>query len=142
MHGVGILTALTYVLTVEDLAFDENRTQTSPSWLGRSLNAAESSPVLMKYVALLAGLLLVVVFGVRPALKRAGIGHGDEGEAHEDGASQEFLAQAQTALPPTEPTPMDPERLRAQQVFEQVTDQLKREPAQTSLLLQSWIHSD
>jgi flagellar M-ring protein FliF len=37
---------------------------------------------------------------------------------------------------------MDPERLRAQGVFEQVAAHLKREPTQSSRLLQSWIHSD
>jgi flagellar M-ring protein FliF len=31
---------------------------------------------------------------------------------------------------------------RAQEIFEQVTGHLKREPAQSSRLLQSWIHSD
>jgi len=34
------------------------------------------------------------------------------------------------------------ERERVQQVFEQVTGQLKQNPAQSSRLLQSWIHSD
>jgi flagellar M-ring protein FliF len=37
---------------------------------------------------------------------------------------------------------MDPERLRVQEIFEQVSGHLKREPTQSSRLLQSWIHSD
>jgi flagellar M-ring protein FliF len=37
---------------------------------------------------------------------------------------------------------MDPERLRTQEIFEQVTSHLKREPTQSSRLLQSWIHSE
>jgi flagellar M-ring protein FliF len=37
---------------------------------------------------------------------------------------------------------LDPERQRTQEIFEQVTDHVKREPAQSSRLLQSWIHSD
>jgi len=38
--------------------------------------------------------------------------------------------------------PVDPERQRSQEIFEQVTSHLKREPTQSSRLLQSWIHSD
>ena len=48
----------------------------------------------------------------------------------------------QAALPEAEPVEPDLERLRTQQVFDQVTGQLKRDPAQSSRLLQSWIHSD
>jgi len=44
-------------------------------------------------------------------------------------------AAAPEALP-------DPERTRMQEIFDQVTDHLKREPAQSSRLLQSWIHSE
>jgi flagellar M-ring protein FliF len=31
---------------------------------------------------------------------------------------------------------------RAQEIFGQITETMKREPAQSSRLLQSWIHSD
>jgi flagellar M-ring protein FliF len=37
---------------------------------------------------------------------------------------------------------LDPERARSQEIYNQVTDQMKREPTQSSRLLQSWIHSD
>jgi len=36
----------------------------------------------------------------------------------------------------------DPERMRSQEIFEQVATHLKREPTQSSRLLQSWIHSE
>jgi flagellar M-ring protein FliF len=36
----------------------------------------------------------------------------------------------------------DPERIKAQEIYDQVTGHLKREPSQSSRLLQSWIHSD
>ncbi len=49
---------------------------------------------------------------------------------------------AKPALSPPEPPIPDPERTRAQEIFEQVSGHLKREPAQSSRLLQSWIHSD
>jgi flagellar M-ring protein FliF len=37
---------------------------------------------------------------------------------------------------------MDPERARNQEIYEQVTGHMKREPTQSSRLLQSWIHSE
>ena len=44
------------MLTVEDLAFDGNSTQQVTPALTKVLDTVESSPVLVKYVALLAGL--------------------------------------------------------------------------------------
>jgi flagellar M-ring protein FliF len=51
-------------------------------------------------------------------------------------------APAPPVLKPPEPLEVDPERMRVQQIFEEVSDHLKREPTQSSRLLQSWIHSD
>ncbi len=56
------------VLTVEDLAFDDNRAQPAVSTPGQLIATAENSPVLVKYIALLVGLVVVLAFGVRPAL--------------------------------------------------------------------------
>ena len=59
------------LLTVEDLAFDENRAVPPAAPLSRALSAtAENSPLLLKYAALLLGILVVMAFGVRPALRR------------------------------------------------------------------------
>jgi flagellar M-ring protein FliF len=51
-------------------------------------------------------------------------------------------AAAAAALAAAPPAEADPERMRSQAMFEQVTSHVKREPTQTSRLLQSWIHSD
>jgi flagellar M-ring protein FliF len=100
----------------------------------------------VKYAALLAGLLLIVAFGLRPAVARARSGSkGKEKEAAK-GELKELPTHAETAearaLKPPEPVEMDPERIRTQEIFDQVTGHLKREPTQSSRLLQSWIHSD
>jgi flagellar M-ring protein FliF len=123
------------VVAVQDLAFDGNRAEPPAAVSTRWLAAAESSPVLVKYIALLAGVLVVLAFGVRPALKRArGSGLAAPGE---------LPLQAQPALrPPSEPPELDAERQRSQEVLEQVTGHMKREPSQSSRLLQSWIHSE
>lgn len=124
------------VVTVQDLAFQDNHAVAGGSVVSRALEGAESSPVLVKYGAILIGLLLVIVFGVRPALQRAGA------PGKKAARAKELAAAAVAPLPAPETPPVDPDRLRAQEVFEQVTGQVKKQPAQTSRLLQSWIHSD
>ncbi|MDE3188545.1 MAG: flagellar M-ring protein FliF [Acidobacteriota bacterium] len=132
------------MLTVEDIAFDENRSKQPMSVPGQLLNTAESSPVLVKYIALLLGLLVVLALGVRPALRMARTALA-EGAADAGKRPARELPGQQAAPPvfsPSEPPPPDPERLRAQEIYEQVTGHLRREPAQSSRLLQSWIHSE
>ena len=132
------------MLTVEDLAFDGNSTQQATPAIAKVLNTVEGSPVLVKYLALLVGLLVVLALGVRPALRHATqapqLKELRAGNKKELGDGSE--ATAPLALRALEAVEVDPERLRNQEIFDQVTSQLKREPTQSSRLLQSWIHSD
>jgi flagellar M-ring protein FliF len=140
--AVGYDTTRGDMLTVEDLAFDENRPPQPLSLQGQIMEAMQKSPELVKYTALLMGLLVVVAFGVRPALRRArplpvpkeAVKVGKELPGHAPAAVPVFA--------PPEPVELDPERLRAAEIFDQVTGHLKREPTQSSRLLQSWIHSE
>lgn len=140
--SVGFDPARGDMLTVEDLAFDENRSTKPVSLPSEALSVAENSPVLVKYAALLVGLLIVVAFAVRPALRGARSAPrqltraaGKELPAGTEAAAQRILNPVQVAEP-------GPERIRAQEIFDQVSSHLKREPAQSSRLLQSWIHTD
>jgi flagellar M-ring protein FliF len=130
------------LLTVEDLSFDENRAQPQASMPAQVLATAENSPVLVKYMAMLSGLLIVLAFGVRPALRRAGATPNMNAIA----SARQLQAVSTVVAPPVlnapEPVEVDPERIRTQEIFEQVSGHLKREPTQSSRLLQSWIHSD
>lgn len=129
------------MLTVEDLAFEENRNAQPLSLPSQVLATAENSPVLVKYAALMAGLLVVLAFGVRPALRRAHLQTAPKVEVKKLTASQ-ISEAGHAVLKPPEPAELDPERIRAQEIFDQVSGHLKREPTQSSRLLQSWIHSD
>jgi len=140
--AVGFDAARGDMLTVQDLAFDDNRAQQPVSLPGQLLATAENSPVLVKYAALLAGLMVVLAFGVRPALRRANAAVKDSARAPVKALTGGTVAAAQTALKTPEPVELDPERARSQEIFEQVSAHLKREPTQSSRLLQSWIHSD
>jgi flagellar M-ring protein FliF len=124
------------VLTVEDIAFDDNRAQQTTPLPQRLLRGAESSPLLLKYTTLLACLLLVLAFGIRPALRQMAAAPRPVTKANE------LANPATAALAAAQPPELDQERIRKQAVYEQVTQQLKREPTQSSRLLQSWIHSD
>jgi flagellar M-ring protein FliF len=86
------------------------------------------------------GLLVIVFFAVRPAIRRAGTALAARGGQKTSG--RELAAAVAPALNSPEPAPMDPERLRNQEIYEQVTGHIKREPTQSSRLLQSWIHSE
>ena len=70
--AVGFDTARGDLVTVQDLAFDDNRPQPPATLAEQSLRTAEGSPNLVKYAALLMGLLVVVAFGLRPAIRHAG----------------------------------------------------------------------
>jgi len=142
--AVGFETARGDTVTVEDLSFEENRTAMPVTLPGQMLSTVENSPVLVKYAALLLGLLVILTLGVRPALARA---RGPAQSAREPvtvQGRQLAAGEAHAAIPALKPldAEMDPERQRAQEILEQVSGHLKREPTQSSRLLQSWIHSD
>jgi flagellar M-ring protein FliF len=127
------------VVTVQDLSFEENRAQPVPSAPAQVLSKLEGSPLLVKYLSLLIGLMVVLVFGVRPALRKTvaelkGVAPNEP--------SRGANAAHQATLPPPEPAMPDPGRIRTQEIFEQVSRQIKKEPTQSSRLLQSWIHSE
>jgi flagellar M-ring protein FliF len=140
--AVGFDAARGDAVTVQDLAFDENRAQATMSIPSKVMLALERSPVLSKYLAFLLSLLAVLAFGLRPALRRAAVLQKEDLGAK--GAPAELPPPA--SAPPSLGTPelvmLDPERKKAQEILEQVSSQLKLEPTQSSRLLQSWIHSE
>ena len=142
--AVGFDPARGDVVTVQDMAFEENRTAQPVSLPQRALNAVTGEPLLLKYLALVAGLLIVVTFGVRPALRTAQAALQAGPAAGMGGAIHELQGRPveSAGLQPPAPAMSDPERLRSQEIFDQVTGHLRREPGQSSRLLQSWIHSE
>jgi flagellar M-ring protein FliF len=138
--AVGFDPARGDLLTVQDLAFDENRAPPPVSLPAQVLATAENSPLVVRYAAWLAGLLGLLVFGVRPVL--GGVRRTAQAPGKAQARELPGATAAQAAFKPPEPVEVDPERQRTQEIFEQVTTHLKREPSQSSRLLQSWIHSD
>jgi flagellar M-ring protein FliF len=123
---------------VQDLSFEENRAQPIPSVPAQVMTRLETSPLLLKYLSLLIGLVVVLAFGVRPALRKA----VSELKGVPRELSQGGTTAHQAALPLSDSSLPVPDRIRAHEIFEQVATQMKNEPAQSSRLLQSWIHSE
>jgi len=128
------------VLTVKDIAFDDNRPKPAPSALRQLSGTVENSPQLLKYSAFICGVLAILIFGVRPALRMA----GRPLTMTKSLADRELPGAAgrSDSAEVVKPAAIEPERLRAQEVFEQVRTRLKQDPAQSSRLIQSWIHSE
>ncbi len=143
--AVGFDAARGDVVTVEDLPFAQNRPQPPVPLAQQLLSTVETSPFLIKYAALLLGLLAVLAFGVRPVLRHAAAAAALP-RSPAKGGSKELGAGAGAAAPSAlvspEPAETDHERVRNQEILEQVAAHMKREPTQSSRLLQSWIHSD
>ncbi len=135
--AVGFDTTRGDVLTVQDIAFEDNRGSEPVPLPEKLRDDAENSPLLLKYAAFLVAILVVMGFGVRPALR-----HAASAPSPRAAKPKELAAGAAAPALPAEAAEPDPERARNQEIFEQVTQQLKREPTQSSRLLQSWIHSE
>ena len=126
------------VVAVEGMGFDENRAKVSPSVQAKLLHEIQGYPDLIRYVSLLVGLGAVLLFGIRPALRKV-YGMSQANGQLAAGTGRESTV---AALPSESSGTADLGRARAQQIYEQVASHIKNEPTQSSRLLQSWIHSD
>jgi len=154
--AVGFDPARGDMVTVQDLAFDDNRLQQPVPAYRTLLDVAEGSPVVVRYLALVLGLLMIMIFGIVPMVYRLthepktkkvvkdkkGAPALADKSAAEPGALPAGEAYAPPALRQPESPEVEAERARAQEIFDQVASQLKLDPGQSSRLLQSWIHSD
>ncbi len=125
-------------VSVVDLPFD-NQAPSQPPLSQRLLTAAAESGSLMRYAVILFALAGLFLFVVRPMMSTITparvntLKPGEEIAVLESGVG-------------TEPSPdqlaAEKQKQHMQRVFDEVTDHLRREPAQSTRLLQSWIQSD
>ncbi len=125
------------IVTVEDLPFDDQGPPPVPL-SQRLLTAAGSAPFL-KYGSILVAMLALLIFVIRPMTS-----------IFKPIAAPVLAPPSETAvLESGAHTPPTPEQIAAekqkehmQMVFDQVADHLRHEPAQSTRLLQSWIHTE
>lgn len=123
-------------VSVVELPFQQQVAPQTP-FSQKLLAAAESGPLLKYGAALLALLVLLVLFArpVMAVLKPAPVAAlkvPPQVAALEQGEEPAVL----------EDSPVDLQKQHMQKVFDQVSDRLRQEPAQSTRLLQSWIHTE
>jgi flagellar M-ring protein FliF len=125
-------------VNVEDMAFEDHGAPEPP--LGeRLLRTASQSEALLKYATILLAMAALLVFVVRPVMgKMKSAPSKDVRGAIGDPALG--AGEGEPQLSPEQLT-AEKQKQHAQAIFEHVTNHLRREPAQSTRLLQSWIHS-
>jgi flagellar M-ring protein FliF len=131
-------------VNVEEMAFDDNG-GAPPQPLGeRLLSMAGQSEGLIRYGTILAALLVFFFFVARPALRALASPPARRPPAPTASAASAVHAVASETAPTltSEQNAAEQRKLHAQTVFEQVSEHVKRDPAQSTRLLESWIRSE
>jgi flagellar M-ring protein FliF len=128
-------------VSVEDMAFEDNSAHPPATAMEQFLNGAAQSESVWKYGVLLLALLCLIFFVVRPAMRKPAI---LESAAMAELPKEAQLSSGEETVSPheTEEEAVEQQKKRAQLVFDAVAQHLRREPAQTTRLLQSWIHTE
>jgi flagellar M-ring protein FliF len=131
-------------VSVEQLAFEDNAPLPPPSLADRALGMAARSQALLRYATILIAMLAFFFLVARPALRA--LAAPPRAPAPPPPALPRAGGAALPGAPPRELTPehlaAEQRKQRAQNVFEQVSESVKREPAQSTRLLESWIRSE
>jgi flagellar M-ring protein FliF len=136
--AIGFDNARGDLVSVQNMSFDDNLVRAGQSLPSQIYSIIRTSPEIVKYLCLVLGALIVVLFGIRPALKQVFAGAtGAASRALPASDQADHLLQR-----PAETPVYDQSKARAQEIFEKVTSQIKNEPAQSTRLLQSWIRSE
>lgn len=127
------------LVSLEDLAF-EDQSLPEPPFGERLLKTASQSEALIRYAMIGLLMLAVLIFVVRPMTRKVKLAALPEALAAPQEAA---LASGETPpLVSAEQLSTEKHKQRAQVVFDQVLDHLRRDPAQSTRLLQSWIHTE
>ena len=125
------------LVTVQNMSFNENLVPVGHQSLPAEFVASfRRSPEIVKYICLLLGVLSLLAFGVRPVARQF------FAFANERGSKDRPVLESTPQQQLLQSSPVDPGRVRAQEILDKVTGQIRNEPTQTSRLLQSWIQSD
>jgi flagellar M-ring protein FliF len=135
--AVGFDAARGDVVSVEDMAF-EDRSEPESALGERLLKTATESAGLLRYGAVMLAMLLLLLFVVRPVMAKLKPAVLLQAQAV---ASPALALGDDTAQLSPEQLTAEKHKLQAQAIFEHVTDHLRRDPVQSTRLLQSWIHT-
>lgn len=127
------------LVTVENISFEENGRAANAGVMEKMWNLGSKSAPLAKYGALVLMFLSLIFLVMRPLTKT--LASTAVAKALPDGSVPLAIAEGQDA-PEVHKLLLEKQKVHAQTVHEQISEQLKREPAMASRLLQGWIHSE
>jgi len=131
-------------VNLEEMRFDDDSPPLAPGAGERALALARQSQGLLHAGVVIVAILAFFLFVARPALRSLASAPRPAALAASSAAA------AAPGLPPA-PKPRelsaeeqmaDQRKLRAQNVFEQISENVKRDPGQSTRLLESWIRSE
>jgi len=139
--AIGIDNARGDTVSVEDMAFEDNTAHPTATPMEEFLAGAAQSEAMWKYGALVVALVCLLIFVVRPVLRKS---IPSESGAIAAPAAEPLLCASELSdtQEGTEDEVVEQRKRRAQLVFDAVAEHLRQEPAQTTRLLQSWIHTE
>ena len=126
-------------VNVEDMAF-EDRGAPEPAFGERLLRTASHSEGLLKYGTMLLVMVALLVFVVRPVMDKMKLGAINQDRSAE--VDPLLMAGEAETQPTAEELAAERHKQHAQAVFEHVANHLRRDPVQSTRLLQSWIHTE
>jgi flagellar M-ring protein FliF len=129
-------------ISVENISFEDNNGASVPTLSERLLRGVGQSEVLLRYGTILAAMLGLIFFVIRPIAaktKPAAVHAALPGAAAATSLSREETAE----LPPTaEVLAVEAQKKRAQSLHDGVIESINGDPALSSRLLHSWIHAE
>jgi flagellar M-ring protein FliF len=132
-------------ISVENISFQDNNGPPQPSLPERLLRGVGRSEALLRYATILAAMLGLILFVVRPiaarAAPRAAVAALPAGAPE---AASVAGAEGAAALPEGEAleVAIEAQRKRAQSLHDGVIESINNDPGLSSRLLQSWIHAE
>jgi flagellar M-ring protein FliF len=127
------------VVTVEEIPFDQSGGSAKVSWMERAQQWLRLASPVWRPAGMVLGMLLLALLVFRPMVKQLA---ANSAGALPGGVRVQAVIGDKAAEGMTEAPQLEKQKVRAQAVFERVAEQVKKEPAQSARLLQSWIHSE
>jgi flagellar M-ring protein FliF len=128
-------------VTVAELAFDGDVAPPEPTRVQRVLVGAARWESLLRYGTILGALLLFLLLVARPVV-RALTSAPARPAGTNTAVPLRVQAESQAAALPPERQKIQQQKAHAQNVFEQVAESVRSDPAQSTRLLESWIRSE
>ncbi|MGB9031608.1 MAG: flagellar basal-body MS-ring/collar protein FliF [Acidobacteriaceae bacterium] len=129
-------------VSVEQLAFDDDAPAAEPTRGERVLAMATQSQSLLRYGTILTALLAFFLLVARPTLRSLASAPTRRASSSNAAAPPRIPSAPEPQELTAEQQAVEQQKIRAQSVFERVSETVKRDPAQSTRLLESWIRSE